>query len=354
MTFSQSAVERLVAGKEALRRGDSVIALKELSVSLSLSPSVEGYYLRAEAHSMASNYDAAVSDLVAAKDLLTDEADMAMWKEKLEQRYDSYLDAASNLQGPPVAEVISVLVPTPFATKEDLIKKLIGCPHFSTDGTTLMRKGKSVVYDIEVLAANRKWLDAVIEMGDGGLKPDIEKRISKTSFFLHITAPNQAIAQSTKSQTDLANQFVQLLELLIYVLGAPVAVLRGSNSVVTHEQAKEVGDNVALPALVGFWVKLLVDDLCVFSVGMHQLGFPDVEFPLRLLPLENALETVIEFMNFQVENGMHEVIGKIEYETMGDGRVYSLERQLEERFNVDGEARYNQFGIWKFLDRVGG
>lgn len=59
-------------------------------------------------------------------------------------------------------------------------------------------------------------------------------------------------------------------------------------------------------------------------------------------------------MNFQVENGMHEVIGKIEYETMGDGRVYSLERQLEERFNVDGEARYNQFGIWKFLDRVGG
>lgn len=353
MSSSEKAIELVVSAKAALKRGDHELALKELSVSISLSPTVEAYFLKAEANAMASDFDQAMNDLMAAKNLCVEEIDLDLWKEKLEKAYSDYGEQAAFLEGPPIAEIISVLLVTPFTSKEELIKKLMTCPFISTDGETMVRKGKSVLYDLEVLDANRNWLDAIVAMSDGGLGVETEKKVARSQIILHVTGPNPNVGQTTKSQIDLAVQFAGTVNVLLYTLGAHCAVLRGSNSVVTLKTIKDVIEHLSVDTLVSFFVKLLVDDECVFSTGLHQLGFPDVELPLSLMPMEEALETVIEFMNFQVENRMQSVSGQIEYETLKDGVVYLLSRELEERFNVQGEARYNQFGLWRFVKRVG-
>jgi tetratricopeptide (TPR) repeat protein len=156
------ATQRLTQGKEALARGDFKQALKELSVSISLNPSIDGYVQRAEANFNTGNIKAALLDLNRAEEIYAkngdaekDEADT--WQQTIEQARNRYEGAASDSQGPPVRETISILVPTALEDLADVIVRISNRPELSTDGETMMSTEGTVVYDIEVFERNADW-----------------------------------------------------------------------------------------------------------------------------------------------------------------------------------------------------
>ncbi len=350
--MKDKSTERLLAAKEALGRGDHKTALKNACVAISFSPSIEGFYYKAEANFLAGDLEKALEDIRAARDLIDTDEEISDWKERLEQTFLRIEGAISTDEedGPPVSQTISVMVPSPIKEKGKALTKIIENPDLSTNSLTLLRIGQSVVYDCEFLDFSPEWIDAIIEMSNESLEPTLIKQIRKTAQFYHVSGPNVEFEQQIDSQIDLAMQFVLLLEPLVRTLEAPVALIRGSNAVVTYDQIRQIGENISVENLIAFYVKIMNSGDSLFSVGMHQLGYADVEIPFNLIPLEQAAELLDEFMIFQVVNNFFDSPDQIEYESTQ--AVYSLERLPEERFNVEGEARFNSFGVWHFNNLV--
>lgn len=352
MSLTEKSAAEFLRGQDALVRGDHKTALKALSVAISYQPTIEAYHCKAEANFLAGQLEAAIEDIQAAKKLIRSEADSALWQEELDQALNRFQGARNPVQGPPVAQVISVLIPSALEQSGELMTRIINCPDLSTNGETLIRKGFTAVCDIQLLPAEKSWIDAIIEMSEGDLDDTTVARIKGTRQFLHIEAPNQAYAQNIRDQIDLTTQLSETLEPLMRALDAPVTVLRCSNQVITYAVLRAACEEKALDTLIGVFVKLMNDGDCLFSVGMHQFGYPDVEIPLSLMTVDQAVETLIEFLQFIVINNLHSIEDRIEFETPSQGLVYALQREKEKRFAVEGEARFNQYGIWKFKSRV--
>ncbi len=350
MSLEDKSIERLLAAREALERGDFKAAKKMASMAISFNPSIEGYYYKAESNFLAGDLGAALEDLEAARDLCKTEEELNHWREILEECFMRVSGAEAADDGPPVCEIISVMLPTPIKDKGKALTKIINNPDLSTNGETLLRIGHSVIYDIEFLEFNPPWVEAVIDMATTPLKPDVLKTVRKTAHFLHITGPNVEIHQEISSQVELAIQFVQTLEPLVRSLEAPVAVLRCSNNVVDYDTIRQVCDDINPENLIAFYVKLMNSGESLFSVGMHQFGFADVEIPFSVVPFEEAVGLITEFMHFQLVNNFSEAPEDVEYESSTE--VYSLKRLAEVRFDVAGEARHNKIGVWHFLGTV--
>ncbi|CAN5280423.1 hypothetical protein BH11CYA1_BH11CYA1_27960 [soil metagenome] len=349
-SIEDKSLGSLLSAREALERGDFKAAKKMASMAISFNPSIEGYYYKAESNFLAGDLAAALVDLEAARDLCKTDEEKETWREPLEQCFLRVSGAESDDDGPPVCEIISVMLPTPIQDKDKALTKIINNPDLSTNGETLQRTGHSVVYDIEFLEFSPDWVDAIIEMSTTALESTVVKTIRKTAHFLHITGPNVEIEQEISSQVELAIQFVQTLEPLVRTIEAPVAVLRGSNNVVDYDTIRRVCDDINPENLIAFYIKVMNSGESLFSVGMHQFGFEDVEIPFSVVPFEEAIELITEFMHFQLVNNFSEAPEDVEYES--NSAVYSLKRLAEVRFDVDGEARHNSIGIWHFLGTV--
>jgi hypothetical protein len=350
MSSEEKSIERLLAAREALERGDFKAANKMASMAISYSPSIEGYYYKAESNYQAGDLASALEDLEAARDLCKTDEEHENWREILEECFMRIGGAEDGDDGPPVCEIISVMLPTPIEDKENALKKLVNNPDLSIDGLTLLRKDHSVVYDIEFLEFSPDWVEAIIEMATMPLQPNVLKTLRKTAHFFHVTGPNLEIHQEISSQVELAIQFVQTLEPLVRTLEAPVAVLRCSNNVVSYDTIRQVCEDINPENLIAFYIKVMNSGDSLFSVGMHQFGFEDVEIPFSVVPFEGAIQLITEFMHFQLVNNFSAAPEDVEYES--STAVYSLKRLNEERFDVDGEARHNSIGIWHFLGVV--
>ena len=348
MSQWQKSVETLIVAQKALASGNFKMALQHASESVGLEATIEGYFCKAEALYLAGDAKGALQDLLTAKDLCQTQADIEYWKEPLEHCYSRIQEALEAAKGPPVSQYFSVLLATPLADEKEIFRRIIANPDLSTDGKTLVRKGESAVYDINILDLTPELAKTMVEMADGQLAPAIVEGVKKSERLLCIGAPNKMIAQKTESQTDLAVEFIALLEPLILALDAPLALLPGSNSIITFDKVEAVLQNTRIETVIDFYVKLINTGTSLFSVGMHQLGFEDSAIPLTVMSSERALELLGEFMMFQVANNLVDVVDKIEYESITSGAVYTLERKPEERFTAEGDERYNKFGVWHF------
>lgn len=342
----ESSDARLLAARAALDRGDHLVVVELTSEILSDKPSIEAYYYRAEGNLLNGDLNAAMDDLQAARDLCASDEELELWRDRLEQAFLKIHGASVDDDGPPVSELISIILPTPLKEESAVMTRLSNSPDLKVDGTTLVHKDHTVVYDIEFLPVTTDWVEAIIEMANVPLPANVLAQIRSTSQFVHVTAPNLEIQQEISSQVELAIQFVRALEPLLRAVEAPVAVVRGSNGVVTYDVVRKCGENISAENLIAFFVKIMNSGTELFSVGMHQLGFADIEIPLTLMPFEKAVGVLTEFMVFQVVNSFYDVPDEIEFESNGD--VYAIEKMPEKRFDVDGEARHNSIGVWLF------
>ncbi len=348
---SEMATQRLTQGKEALARGDFKQALKELSVSISLNPSIDGYVQRAEANFNTGNIKAALLDLNRAEeiyakngDAVEDEADT--WQQTIEQARNRYEGAASDSQGPPVRETISILVPTALEDLADVIVRISNRPELSTDGETMMSTEGTVVYDIEVFERNADWGALMVEISEGHVSSDVADAITSHNTFVHISAPNWDIAQGTTGQVDLATQTLSMLEPLMRALSAPAVLMRNSNAVHTHEEVQALCADTSSDNLPNAFAKLYNSGSELFSAGMHALGYADVEIPYSIMKFDVAVDVLCEFLVFQLINETWEIKDPITFESAVTGARYEFELRECGRFTEHGNARFNPYGLW--------
>jgi hypothetical protein len=347
MPTSDMATDRLNQGKEALIRGDFKQALKDLSVSISIEPSVDAYVQRAESNFNAGNISAALGDLNRAEDLCSGgDDDNETWVQTIGQARNRYEGAVSESQGPPVRETISILIPTALESLGEVIVRISNRPELSTDGTTLMRPGGTVIYDIEVFEQNSDWANLMIEISDGHVSSDIADAIAAHNVFLHLSAPNWDLAQGTTGQVDLATQTLMTLEPLMRALSAPAVLMRNSNAVHTHDEVQALSVDTSSDNLPNAFAKLYNSGNELFSAGMHSLGYADVEIPYSIMKFDTALDVLCEFLVFQLINETWEEKGPLQFESAETGGKYEFELRPCQRFTEEGNARFNPNGLW--------
>jgi hypothetical protein len=219
-----------------------------------------------------------------------------------------------------------------------------------------VRPNFSVVYDLDLFPSDGSWIDSILHLSEGKLADETSRRLHGAELFLHVQAPDPVYEQRTIDQIDLVAQLAETLETLMRVLDAPVALLRCCDKVITHPELEQTCQARSLHSLIDLFVRMMSDGDYLFTTGMHQFGYADVEIPLELMSFEKAIDTINDFMHFVILNNLHSIEPRIEYETTTDGIVYGLERQPEMRFhgekNPDEDARANKFGIWRFMEKV--
>jgi tetratricopeptide (TPR) repeat protein len=346
--------QRLVIGREALARGDAKQALKDLSVSISLNPSTEAYFLRAEANFSSGNIDGALDDLHRATKLCRGLPEKDHWLDQIEQALNRYEGASDLSSEPHVDQTISVLLPTSLGDSAKVLKRLAGRPDLSYDGQTMFRKGGTVIYELQFFDRNVDWAKCMLQQRvPAPLRPGLADYISEHTDFLHLQAPNWDIAQSTKSQIVLAIEYFQTLELLMRALSLPVALLRTANQVHTFEEVQFLSDDLSTNNLVNAYAKFYNAGDEMFSAGMHVLGCADAQIPFAVIKAESAVDVLQEFQLFQVINRSWEFREPIEFESAVTGLSYKVELRHCDRFDVRGEARFNPKGIWTFTQAIG-
>lgn len=346
---SDMASQRLTQGKEALARGDFKQALKELSVSISLDPSIDGYVQRAEANFNTGNIQAALQDLERAEDIYAKangDQESSDWQQTISQARNRYEGAASDSQGPPVRETISILIPTALEDLADVIVRISNRPELTTDGETMMWTEGTVVYDIEVFERNADWGELMIEISEGHVSSDIADAITSHNTFVHVSAPNWDIAQGTTGQVDLATQTLSMLEPLMRALSAPAVLMRNSNAVHTHEEVQALSADTSSDNLPNAFAKLYNSGNELFSAGMHALGYADVEIPYSIMKFDVAVDVLCEFLVFELINETWEEKDPITFESAVTGGKYEFELRECGRFTEHGNARFNPYGLW--------
>lgn len=346
MTTSETANDRLNQGKEALKRGDFKQALKDLSVSISLEPSVDAYVHRAESNFNAGNIGAALGDLNRAEELCESSDDSGNWTQTIGQARNRYEGAVSESQGPPVRETISILLPTALESLGEVVVRISNRPELSTDGSTLIRPGGTVIYDLDVFEQNSDWANLMIEISDGHVSSDIADAIAAHNVFVHLSAPNWALAQGTTGQVDLATQTLITLEPLMRALSSPAVLMRNSNAVHTHDEVQALAADTSSDNLPNAFAKLYNSGNELFSAGMHALGYADVEIPYTIMKFDPAVDVLCEFLVYQLINETWEEKGTLTFESAETGGRYEFELRECQRFTEEGNARFNPNGLW--------
>lgn len=347
--YIELASTRLLEGKELLTRGDLRQAMKALSVSISFNPSTEAYMERAEANYINGDIDAALFDLWRAVQLLPNCKQMADSIQKIDQARSRYESAKDTSNHPPVKQELSAMIPVNLSSYDEIIERICLRPELATDMHTLIRRDSTVLYDIEIHDANPEWAQALIDLAGNQLTVKQVEQVYAHRFFFHLKAPNQTIAQPTANQKELAHQFLQTLDPLLRTLNSDCFMLRTSNHVwrlqdVIHSLNKTVNQY----SFLEFYVRLYKGDKTLFSSGMHGLGYPDVEIPLTVLSYNEALMVMDEFLRYQIVNQHWNKQDPFLFQCSATKSGYPVELHKDVRFNQAGEARFNQFGIWKF------
>lgn len=266
--------------------------------------------------------------------------------------------------GPSVEQTISVLFPITLANPGEVFVRIADQPELSTDGTTVFRKGGTVIYDLKIYDRNSEWAAGIVAMRrPAEIKPSVARQIADHSCFVHLLAPNQTIAQHTSRQTRLAMECLETLQPLMDALEAPVAVVRTASSVHTRENVEHFldsidhidadstegaeGNKLIAKRLVNAYCKLFHagNESLMFSAGMHALGYADVQVPYGIIPAEAAADFIEEFQMFAVINDISEA-SPIEFSSSITGATYQLELSHCHRFDVRGESRFNPKGVW--------
>jgi len=347
----EAAKERLEEARSAMARGDTQQAIAEISAALELEASIDGYLIRAEAYFSTGNVDEALADVDRAEELYdADPKSSSILWERIDDARSRYSLAKNPDPGPPIKQRISVMLPIQLSDPAELFIRINKRRELQSDGKTLLRRHGTVIYDMEILDRNPAWAESIIELTKGTRANFHAEYIYNHTQFFHLQAPNLEFVQATRNQYDVASQLLHTLDPLMRAVNSPVALMRNSNLVNACEEifncaAEETPANVC----AGF-CKVYNDETnaCLFTVGMHALGYADAQIPHALMPIEIAQEVLYEFHEFQCIALTWNVGDTMQFSSKITNQTYQLNLYQCGRFEAPSEARFNQFGLWIF------
>lgn len=350
MTLVDDANERLITGREALIKGDAALAIKDLTFFINVTPTVEAYLLRAEAHFFKGDLRTALADLSFGRHLCNKVPDGKSWLAEIDKSQKRYESAPKPYDGPPVSGIVSAMIPIGISDTSKIWQKIADSQYLSTNGETLVRPGHSLVCDISIIRRSATWAQSIKDMADGALSAETQEALRRHANFLHITAPNRDIGQATRGQCDLALQLVQIVADLADMFAAPLVVLRTANRVITTDELVALRSKLDADRLVEIYTRLYSIDQTLFSAGMHALGFADVMIDCSKtgFPAEFAVDFACDFLDHIVQNQIWNAGGATEityaWPPAGESFVFDLGRCLV--FEQEDEPRYNPFGVF--------
>jgi len=352
----EAAKERLDEARNALARGDTEQALQELSAVIEIEPNIDAYLIRAEAIFSKGDVDAALADVDKAEELYdADPKSSSILWERIDDARGRYKLAQNPDPGPPVSQRISIMLPIQLSDPADIFIRVNKRRELQSDGKTLLRKHGTVIYDMEILDPNPQWAEAIIELTKGTRANFHAEFVANHAHFFHLQAPNLEFVQATKNQYDVAAQLLHTLDPLMRAVNAPVALMRNSNQVNACEEIFNCAAEETAATVCAAYCKIYNDEenACLFTVGMHALGYPDAQIPYELMPIEAAQDVMYEFHEYQVNNLLWNAPSPISFGSNITNQIYELNRYECGRFETPGEARFNQYGLWIFEAAVG-
>lgn len=350
MSLVDDANERLITGREALIKGDAAAAIKDLTFYINVTPTVEAYLLRAEAHFFKGDLRTALADLSFGRHLCSRVPDGKSWLVEIDKSQKRYEAAPKPYEGPPVSGTVSAMIPIGISDTSKIWQKIADSQFLSTNGETLVRPGHSLVCDISVIRRSATWAQSIKDMADGALTSETQEALRRHANFLHITAPNREIGQATRGQCDLALQLVQIIADLAEMFSAPLVVLRTANRVISTEDLSILRTKIDASRLVEIYTRLYSLDQVLLSAGMHALGFADVMIDCGKtgFPSEHAVDLACDLLDHIVQNQIWNAGGATElaylWPPAGETFVFDLGRCLV--FEQEDEPRYNPFGVF--------
>lgn len=347
----EAAKERLQEAKDALARGEFERALVELGAALELEPSIDAYLIRAEAFFSRKDYDSALADVDKAEEIYdaNPKSTSIDW-EKIEEAKTRFLDAKNPDPGPPIRQRISVMLPIGTIDPAEIFINISKRRDISTDGKTLLRKHGSVIYDMEILDRNPLWAESIIELTKGTRAFFHAEQVANHAGFFHLQAPNLEFAQTTKNQYQVASQLLHTLDPLMRAINSPVALMRNSNQVNACEEIFNCASEETPANVLAAYCRIYNDDqyACLFTVGMHALGYADAQIPYELIAPEVAQDVLYEFHEFQSVALTWNVGDTLEFNSKLTNQTYRLGLYECGRFEGVEEARFNANGLWIF------
>ncbi|PZM77580.1 MAG: hypothetical protein DKT66_25195 [Candidatus Melainabacteria bacterium] len=349
--MSEAAKERLEEARAALARGDTQQAIVELSAAIELEPSIDALLIRAEAVFSTGNVDEALSDVDKAEGLYdADPKSSSILWERIDDARNRYNLAKNPDPGPPIKQTISVLLPIQLSDPADIFIRVNKRRELQSDGKTLLRKHGTVIYDMEILDRNPVWADSIIELTRGTRANFHADFVRNHTQFFHLQAPNKEFVQQTRNQYEVASQLLHTLDPLMRAVNAPIALFRNSNQVNACEEIFNCAAEETPANVCAAFCKIYNDEenACLFSVGMHALGYADAQIPYELLPVEVAHDVLYEFHEFQCLALTWNIGDSMQFSSKISNQTYLLNLYHCGRFETPGEARFNQFGLWIF------
>lgn len=347
----EAAKERLEEARSALARGDTQQAIVELSASIELEPSIDAYLIRGEAFFATGNLDQAIADVDRAEELYdADPKSSSILWERIDDARSRYNIAKNPDPGPPIKQRISVMMPIQLSDPADLFIRINKRRELQSDGKTLLRKHGTVIYDMEILDRNSVWADSIIELTRGTRANFHAEYVRNHTQFFHLQAPNTEFVQQTRNQYDVASQLLHTLDPLMRAVNSPIALIRNSNQVHACEEIFNCAAEETPANVCAAFCKIYNDEqnACLFTVGMHALGYADAQIPYELLPIEIAQDVLYEFHEFQCVALTWNVGETMQFSSKITNQTYLLNLYHCGRFETPAEARFNQFGLWIF------
>lgn len=349
--MEDAAKERLQEARNALARGEFELGMTELQASLDIEQSIDAYLTRAEEFFKAKDIDAALADVDKAEQVYdANPRSTSIDWEKIEEARSRYNDAKNPDPGPPIAQRISVILPIQLNDPADIFIRINKRRELQSDGKTLLRRHGSVIYDMEILDRNPMWAEAIIELTRGTRANFHADYVRNHHQFFHLQAPNLEFVQTTRNQYDVASQLLHTLDPLMRAVNAPIALMRNSNQVLACEEVFNCASEETAANIVSAYSKIYNDEdnACLFTVGMHALGYPDAQIPYELIPPETAQEVLHEFHEYQANNLTWNAPSPFAFPSQITNQIYQLNRYECGRFETPEEARFNPFGLWIF------
>ena len=347
----EAAKERLEEARSALARGDTPQAIVELGAAIELEPSIDAYLVRAEALFSTGNVVEALADVDKAEELYdADPKSSSILWERIDDARSRYNLARNPDPGPPIAQRISVILPIQLADPADLFIRINKRRELQSDGKTLLRKHGTVIYDMEILDRNPLWAESIIELTRGTRANFHSEYVRNHTQFFHLQAPNQEFVQATRNQYEVAAQLLNTLDPLMRAVNAPVALMRNSNQVNACEEIFNCAAEETHANVVAAFCKIYNDEqyACLFTVGMHALGYADAQIPHALMPAEIAQDVLYEFHEFQCVALTWNVGDSMQFTSKITNQTFLVNLYDCGRFETPDEARFNQFGLWIF------
>lgn len=349
--FVEQALARYTQGCEAIASGNLKDAAKHFSQSSSLNPSVEALVGLAEVQIALGQWDEALASLGTASFWAREMKPTPQYAIKLKQlnaRFKSESKPMTTL--PPFSQPVEILIQSKLNLKP-LVKSLadiagiIGGAHSASPVSSL--KARQLEYGLIIGEKPDGWDETIAIMAlplNATQNDVVSARHHKNCIYL--TCPAAGIAQSIPGQMFLAKDIMDTLLSLCARVDPLFIRIGTSGAMHTPERLYRLGAGNPTMALVQTFVTTMRDDDgCMFTCGMHALGYADAKLSGPIVDVSLVTNVLHEFLECTIANN---ILPATEVMTFGSAAAQYQFNAIPGPFPkaFGGTAGFNHNGMW--------